>query len=274
MGYFGKYKATVKDTADSRKLGQIRCFCPAIMGEVDSPDSWLGWAMPSLYFSSTPSGDYGSLCVPEVGDTVWLSFEQGNLDFPVYEGGWPTGDSSSESSVPALGKGQSDGSEGTERSHRGVEVPASAAGSSQYPLNRMFRTKAGHIVEVDDTAANKRLRVRHSTGTFLEFQHSGSLVVQAMASLLLWVATSLRLSAVADIVLASAVVRLGSNSASRGVARLNDTVGSFGTITALAPPGGGAVTFTVTPASGLPVVGASMTLSGAITSASSTTFSD
>lgn len=271
--YYGKYRAFVRDVDDPTKRGMIRCFCPSIMGEVDSPDSWLGWAMPSLYYSSAPSSEYGSLCVPDLNTSVFVSFEQGNLDFPVYEGGWPTGDSSDSSSVPDLGRGQSDGSEGTARSHRGVNVPASGAGSSQYPLNRMLRTKEGHIVEIDDTPSNKRLRVRHSTGTFLEFQNSGSLVVQALESFLLWVATSLRLSAVADIVLASAVVRLGSNTASRGVARLNDSVGGFGSVTAVASPTG-VVTFTVIPESGPTVVSTTLSLSGKVTSASTTTFSD
>ena len=267
--YHDEYKATVKDNNDPKKLGRVRCHCPSIMGE-DSPDRWLGWAMPKLYFSSAPSSEYGSLNVPEVGATVWVSFEQGNPEFPIYDGGWPTGDRPSDSSIPALAKGESDGSEGEEREVAGVTVPASEAGSSTYPFNRMFRTKAGHIVEIDDTEGNQRIRLRHASGTFFEMRHDGSVTVQALKDFLLWADQTVALVADTLILGASTRVKLGDESATLGVARLTDTT-TNGSVSATVQVGmvPVPVTFTYTPpGGGLPQVGPTLKIQGKINSAS------
>lgn len=90
--FYGLYKGFVRKNDDPHRRGRIRCYCPQVMGDQsDNPDGWLGWAEPNLSFlGSLEVVDFGSPPTRdemgyEVG--VWLMFEAGNVDFPVYLGG-------------------------------------------------------------------------------------------------------------------------------------------------------------------------------------------
>ena len=78
--HFGKYRGIVRDVADPDKLGRIRALVPAVYGEQDSP-----WAMPSLPFAGA---QHGLALLPEVGDGVWIEFEGGDINFPIWTGCW------------------------------------------------------------------------------------------------------------------------------------------------------------------------------------------
>ena len=73
--YFGKYRATVTKNADPLKMGRIKVKCPKVLGDYESP-----WALPCL-----PPGYSG---VPNKGDLVWVEFEEGNQDMPIWSGIW------------------------------------------------------------------------------------------------------------------------------------------------------------------------------------------
>ena len=223
--YQGRMKAFVRDNRDPEKLGRVRCYCPAVMGLVDSTDYWLGWAVPSHYFGHTQGVDSGSLVVPDVNTAVWLEFEQGNVDFPILVGTVVLGEDPASSTIPELGKGEESDTEGDQHTVGGVSVPRSAGGHSVYPKNRMMKTSSGHIIEIDDTDGNKRVRIRHADGSFLEFKEGGMVVLQALSDLYTYVAETLGIAVGGDINLAAGgQIRLGSASASLGVARVTDTV--------------------------------------------------
>jgi len=89
--YFGKYKGFVRDNNDPENRGRLRLFCPQIMGSDDTATSWLGWAEPCLpWIGGLPTLDFGSPYsrgqngVDEIG--VWVEFQGGNLDFPIWTG--------------------------------------------------------------------------------------------------------------------------------------------------------------------------------------------
>lgn len=78
--YFGKYRGTVIDVTDPNNQCRIRATVPAVLGEQPS-----GWAMPAAPFA----GDgHGFVMLPKVGDGVWIEFEAGQLDNPIWSGGW------------------------------------------------------------------------------------------------------------------------------------------------------------------------------------------
>lgn len=78
--YYGKYRGTVTDNDDREGLGRIMAQVPAVMGETE-----VGWALPAFPFA----GDgHGQVMLPEVGSLVWIEFEAGNLDFPIWSGGF------------------------------------------------------------------------------------------------------------------------------------------------------------------------------------------
>jgi len=76
--YFGKYRATVFNNIDPEQRGRIQAIVPDVFGLAPS-----SWAMPCLPAAGKGSGAY---FVPEVGSGVWIEFEQGDSDYPIWSG--------------------------------------------------------------------------------------------------------------------------------------------------------------------------------------------
>ena len=88
--YYGKYRGTVVNNVDPMKLGRLQATVPDVSGF--APTSW---AMPCVPVAGIQSGFYA---VPIIGAGVWIEFEQGNPDFPIWSGCfWGTA-----AEVPAL----------------------------------------------------------------------------------------------------------------------------------------------------------------------------
>ena len=79
-GHFGKFRGTVTNNLDPLQIGRIQAIVTDVSGLVPST-----WIMPCLPFASKQSGVYH---VPQVGSGVWIEFEQGDLNFPVWVGGF------------------------------------------------------------------------------------------------------------------------------------------------------------------------------------------
>jgi hypothetical protein len=54
--------------------------------------------------------------------------------------------------------------------------------SARYPLNHVYESEAGHIIEIDDTPGGERLHREHKTGTFEEWHPTGDKVVKVIGS--------------------------------------------------------------------------------------------
>ena len=79
MPYYGKYRAKVVDVSDPEKRGRIRVLCPKVLGEAKS--SWCEPCIPVAY-------DFGGdFAIPKMDEFVWVEFEEGNPNKPVYTGG-------------------------------------------------------------------------------------------------------------------------------------------------------------------------------------------
>lgn len=79
--FFGTYAATVIDNADPEKRGRVRF---RIEGMIE-PKS--GWALPKGA-TGGGSAQRGTYDVPAKGATITASFLAGDVDQPIYEGGW------------------------------------------------------------------------------------------------------------------------------------------------------------------------------------------
>ena len=78
--YYGKYRGIVTDVEDPNNQLRIRATVPAVLGEHP-----CGWAMPAAPFA----GDgHGMVMLPKVGSGVWIEFEAGRLDSPIWSGAW------------------------------------------------------------------------------------------------------------------------------------------------------------------------------------------
>ena len=76
--YYGKYRGTVINNVDPQKMGRIQAIVPDVSGL--SPSSW---AMPSVPVLGMQMGIF---TVPQIGSGVWIEFEQGNPDYPIWTG--------------------------------------------------------------------------------------------------------------------------------------------------------------------------------------------
>lgn len=88
--YYGKYKAFVRDNVDPEGRGRIRCFCPQVMGPQDYPNAWLGWAETCVPWlggiTVVSSGPPPTKTEQGQEVPVWIEFEDGLVDFPIFVG--------------------------------------------------------------------------------------------------------------------------------------------------------------------------------------------
>jgi uncharacterized protein involved in type VI secretion and phage assembly len=88
--YYGKYRGTVLNNVDPMQQGRIQVQVPDVSALIPS-----SWAMPCLPAAGIQNGLF---TVPPIGAGVWVEFEQGDADFPIWVGGfW-----GSPAEVPAL----------------------------------------------------------------------------------------------------------------------------------------------------------------------------
>jgi uncharacterized protein involved in type VI secretion and phage assembly len=86
----GKYRGTVLNNIDPMQIGRIMVQVPDVSNVLPST-----WAMPCVPFTGIQSGFF---VVPAIGSGVWVEFEQGDIDHPIWTGGfW-----GSAGEVPAL----------------------------------------------------------------------------------------------------------------------------------------------------------------------------
>ena len=91
--FYGKYRGTVAVNLDPEMRGRIMCFVPAVLGP-GVPSSWCEACTGLSGPTGTPMGTY---MVPPIGAAVWVEFEQGDPDRPIWVGGYY-----SPADVPAM----------------------------------------------------------------------------------------------------------------------------------------------------------------------------
>jgi uncharacterized protein involved in type VI secretion and phage assembly len=88
--FLGKYRGTVVNNVDPMQMGRIQAIVPDVTGTL--PGSW---ALPCVPMAGPQAGQF---VLPPIGAAVWIEFEQGNPDYPIWTGGfW-----GSAAEVPAL----------------------------------------------------------------------------------------------------------------------------------------------------------------------------
>jgi len=88
--FYGKFRGTVLNNVDPMMQGRLLCQVPDAHGVAPS-----SWAMPCFPFTGKQMGAWG---LPQIGAGVWVEFEQGDPDHPIWSGCW----FGSAAEVPAL----------------------------------------------------------------------------------------------------------------------------------------------------------------------------
>jgi uncharacterized protein involved in type VI secretion and phage assembly len=112
----GKFRGVVSDNQDPLMIGRVRARVPDVTGSAES-----GWATPCAPFGGASMGFFA---VPDVGAGVWIEFEHGDPDYPVWVGCW-------------WGSA--------------TEMPPTLLAPPPPSAKVMVRTKAGHSILLDDT---------------------------------------------------------------------------------------------------------------------------
>jgi uncharacterized protein involved in type VI secretion and phage assembly len=80
--YYGKYRAAVLNNVDPLLQGRIQVQLGDRYGLFPST-----WAMPCFPFAGKANG---VVALPQLGSSVWIEFEAGDPDYPIWSGGfWP-----------------------------------------------------------------------------------------------------------------------------------------------------------------------------------------
>ncbi len=75
--YYGKYRGKVEDNEDPLFLGRIMARVAIL------PNLSMNWCMPCVPYAGPGVGFYA---IPPIGANVWIEFEGGDLNFPIWTG--------------------------------------------------------------------------------------------------------------------------------------------------------------------------------------------
>ncbi len=83
--YYGKYRGVVTDNSDPLQLGRVQVRVQDVLRDNES-----GWAMPSVPYAGK---NVGLFLIPPKDALVWVEFEGGDPDYPIWTGCfWASGD--------------------------------------------------------------------------------------------------------------------------------------------------------------------------------------
>jgi uncharacterized protein involved in type VI secretion and phage assembly len=78
--YYGVYRGTVVNNVDPLQIGRIIAIVPDVSSVIPTT-----WAMPCVPIAGKQMGTF---LVPQIGSGIFVQFEAGDPDRPVWMGGW------------------------------------------------------------------------------------------------------------------------------------------------------------------------------------------
>jgi hypothetical protein len=100
--HYGKYRGKVENNIDPLMLGRIQVSAPAVLG-----DSTLAWATPCVPYAGS---GVGLFLIPPNGAHVWVEFEGGHPDHPIWSGCfWGVGEVPATPAIPQMKVLKTDG---------------------------------------------------------------------------------------------------------------------------------------------------------------------
>jgi uncharacterized protein involved in type VI secretion and phage assembly len=136
--HLGKHRGLVLNNVDPEQRGRLLVQVPDVLGLGTS-----SWAMPSVPFAGPQMGAY---TVPVIGAGVWVEFEGGDPDYPIWTGGfW-----GSAAEVPALAL---------------AGVPASP--------NVVLQTQGQNTLMLSDVPGTGGIMLKSTTGAMILINDTG-----------------------------------------------------------------------------------------------------
>lgn len=164
--YTGIYRARVENNIDPYRVGRVQVRVPMIHGLADSGGMDIK-GLPWASMCAMGAGyDYGSFIVPEIGEYVFVMFEDGDEDKPVYLG-------SSYGIGTTLPKkyGSKEYSTYWEGEANKNEVPSEA--QSEVPDRKViYKSHKGSILYIDDRDYQEKIYLETLNGQYIELNNS------------------------------------------------------------------------------------------------------
>lgn len=132
--YYSSYRGIVASNEDPKHLGRVQLIIPEITGN----DVHEYWAFPKGQFAGK---GYGMKITPQVGELVWVEFEHGNVEVPIFELGY----------------------------HAAGELPDDE--DCKDPNVYWFITPRGHKIKINDT--KNSIRIENRFGSAVEINEAG-----------------------------------------------------------------------------------------------------
>ncbi len=135
--FYGKFRGFVVDNADPEQLGRLKLRVPSVLGN----DVVTGWAMPCTPYGG--DANQGFIFIPEVDAGVWVEFEEGDLEFPIWVGTfWSKPGGESELPKPNDAEGAEEGS------------------VQDTPTRKIIKTKKGHTIQFEDADGDEMVTIQ------------------------------------------------------------------------------------------------------------------
>jgi uncharacterized protein involved in type VI secretion and phage assembly len=132
--FYGKYRGLVVDNADPEQLGRLKLRVPSVLGD----SVVTGWATPCVPYGG--DANQGMVFIPEVAAGVWVEFEEGDLEFPIWVGTfWSKPGGTSELPLP------NDGTEET--------------AAQDPPTRKIIKTLKGHTIQFEDKQGEEMITI-------------------------------------------------------------------------------------------------------------------
>lgn len=152
MEFQGMYMAEVIDNVDpiNNTSGRVRLRVFPMMTGLE--EAVLPWAIPAFGLFEGGSADAGAFTVPAKNSKVWVFFVAGDVRSPVYF---------------AAAVGMMDG-------------PTGAT-----PEKKIWKTRSGHIITIDDTSGNEMVEVKSKGGGVITMKQDGDVKITGAAKVFL-----------------------------------------------------------------------------------------
>lgn len=139
---YGKYRGFVTNNKDPQKSGRVKLRIPSVLGDQESD-----WALPCLPFGGL--ADQGFFVIPQLDAQVWVEFEEGDPQRPIWTGTFWQQES---------------------------DVPTEAA--LDEPTTRLLKTPTGHLLQFDDEDGQEKIRLHHKSESEISFDEKGSIAIK------------------------------------------------------------------------------------------------
>lgn len=177
---FWWFMGVVENRDDPKKLGRVQVRIHNIHSDKQTilPTENIPWAVPLMPITSASSGQVGTSPTGiKVGSAVFGFFLDGrSAQNPVIVGTFP--------GIPGNDVNKHDVASEAREVNKITKTPVGPEPASpyaaKYPYNKVTRTESGHVIEVDDTPGKSRLHVYHKSGTYIEVDEVGRLVIKGV----------------------------------------------------------------------------------------------